>query len=320
MSEPRAAVVHLFRPRSESPAPVAKAHPVRLNSQMPIEDVFRIVVLECLAQVSTNAVGVRQAREAENLHQLRVALRRLRVALAMFKTYREPAIVDLGKRAAAISDKLGPARDLDVFLGDLIQGPKALDPHGPGFALLVARAEAARERAWDNAVECVAGTGFALFLDDVAITADSLRSGSRGEKPLGKVAHKVLDKALDRVRNRAKDAKFDPHAFHRQRIALKKLRYSCEFLAPLYKEKKVRRYVKHMKALQDLLGDLNDSVHVQLTLSELRETGPRKANQEAQLHHAFGVVEGWYGARTKPLMKSARQAWKEFRDTAPFWN
>lgn len=319
MDEPRAAVVHIFRPRAESHVPIAKAHPVRLNRHMPVEDVFRVIVLECLAQVSSNAVGVRQAREPESLHQMRVALRRLRVALAMFKPFREPHVIELGKRAAAISDKLAPARDLDVFLTSLIEEPTSVDPHGDGFALLTARAEKARSLAWDQAADCIAGPGFALFLDDVALAAENFRPTPDRGKVLGKAADRILDKALKRVRRRAREAKSDPHGLHRQRIALKGLRYTCEFLAPLYGEKSVRRYVRHMKALQETFGDLNDAVHIRATLASLREAGSRKANHDASLQFALGAVEGWYGARTKPLMKQSRQAWKEFRALTPFW-
>ncbi len=267
----------------------------------------------------SNAIGVRQAREPESLHQLRVALRRLRVALAMFKAYREPHVVELGKRAAAIAEKLGPARDLDVFLSGLIEEPKSIDLHGEGFALLTARAEKARSLAWDDAADCVAGPGFALFIDDVALAAESFRPDSRKGKMLGKVAHKVLDKALERVKDRAREAKSDPQDFHRHRIALKRLRYTSEFLAPLYSEKSVRRYVKHMKDLQENLGYLNDCAHVRTTLAALREPGSRKVNHEAALQFALGAVEGWYAARTKPLMKKTRRSWREFREFTPFW-
>ena len=319
MTEPRAAVVHIFRPRSEGPVQIAKAHPVRLNRHMPVEDVFRVIVLECLAQVSANAVGVRQVREPESLHQMRVALRRLRVALAMFKTYREPHIVELGKRAAAISEKLGPARDLDVFLAAMIDEPKSVDPHGEGFGLLTARAEKARNEAWDQAADCVAGPGFALFLDDVALAAESFHPDGKSRKLLGKTAPKVLDRALERAKKRARQAKGDPVAFHHLRIALKKLRYTSEFLAPLYDEKAVRRYLKQLKALQEQLGHLNDGVHLRTTLSHLREAGSRKANHDPALQFTLGAVEGWYSARTKSLMKKSRRRWKDFRGLTPFW-
>lgn len=319
MTEPRAAVVHIFRPRSEGPVQVTKAHPVRLNRHMPVEDVFRVIVLECLAQLSANAVGVRQVREPESLHQMRVALRRLRVALAMFKTYREPHIVELGKRAAAISEKLGPARDLDVFLANMIDEPKSVDPHGEGFGLLTARAEKARNDAWDQAIDCVAGPGFAVFLDDVALAAEGFRPNGKPGKPLGKVAPKVLDRAFERAEKRARDAKGDPQLFHHLRIALKKLRYTCEFLAPLYDEKSVRRYLRHLKVLQEQLGQLNDGVHLRSTLGHLREAGSRKANHDPALQFTLGAVEGWYAARTRSQMKKSRASWREFRDLTPFW-
>jgi CHAD domain-containing protein len=243
----------------------------------------------------------------------------LRVALAMFKSYREPHIVELGKRASALSSKLGPARDLDVFLAEMIEEPKSVDPHSEGFGLLTARAEKLRGEAWDQAADCIAGPGFALFLDDVAMAAEGFHANPRPGKILGKVAQGVLDKALERAKKKARAAKSDPEAFHHLRIALKKLRYTSEFLAPLYDEKSVRRYLKNLKALQERLGQLNDGAHLRTTLGHLREAGSRKANQEPSLQFALGAVEGWYSAQTKSLMKKSRNSWRDFRDLTPFW-
>jgi CHAD domain-containing protein len=157
------------------------------------------------------------------------------------------------------------------------------------------------------------------LLDDVAIAAEGFRAQPRVQKRLGKVAPKALDKAFDRALKRGKAAKTDPVAFHHLRIALKKLRYSCEFLAPLYDEKSVRSYIKQLKALQEKLGQLNDGAHLRTTLTRLCEAGSRKANHEPALQFALGAVEGWYSAKTKTLMKKSRARWRDFRDLTPFW-
>ena len=105
---------------------------------------------------------------------------------------------------------------------------------------------------------------------------------------------------------------------HRLRIALKKLRYTAEFLAPLYPKKKVRRYVKKLRGLQEHLGAINDIAHVRATMATLlRETdGKRSAPGE---RYAAGVVTGWYRARRPRIAAQALGRWKKFRTVKPFW-
>jgi len=65
------------------------------------------------------------------------------------------------------------------------------------------------------------------------------------KRRLARTAERVLDRQVKRVRKRAKVAKSREEGdLHRLRIALKKLRYSAEFFAPLYSRKKVARYLQ----------------------------------------------------------------------------
>ena len=67
---------------------------------------------------------LRAGRSVEGLHQLRVALRRLEVALKAFgEEFQQEWLSDLRGRAKILSSRLGPARDLDVFLTELLDAP-----------------------------------------------------------------------------------------------------------------------------------------------------------------------------------------------------
>jgi CHAD domain-containing protein len=100
------------------------------------------------------------------------------------------------------------------------------------------------------------------------------------------------------------------------RIALKKLRYTAEFFAPLYQKKKVRRYVSELKRLQESLGRLNDIAHARSVVAEL---APSSQKNTTSLRFAAGTVQGWYGARRPRLVKTAMKRWARLKKVTPFW-
>ena len=323
MDEPRPAIVRsLARPSryDEDDGHAARARPTPLTRRMPPDQAFRVIVLECLAQVSANAGAVRAGRAVEALHQMRVGLRRLQVALAIFGGS-NLSLKALRGRTKALSSRLGPARDLDVFVGELLQLPVHGAGNGEAFAQLRVRAEAARDRAWDQVGDCVASPDFAIFLDDVAAAAaKNGLSPAQRRQSIKSLADTALDEHLARARKRARAARsLEERDFHHLRIALKKLRYAGEFFAPLYKKRKVRAFLKKLKALQESLGGLNDIAHVRLTLSTLLEEEAPTRHAQGDLSFAAGQVQGWHRARAGKLERKSLRRWEGFKRRKPFW-
>jgi len=222
------------------------------------DDAFRVTLSDCLAQMTANAGVLRAGRSVEGLHQLRVGLRRLEVALKSFgEAFEQPWLEELRGRAKVLASRLGPARDLDVFLEELLAAPaRAFSGQGETemFAGLRGHAEEARETAWKQVSACIAGSDFTIFLDDVAALAQS-RLPLAHDHRLKPMAARMLARQAARARKRGRAARSHEEGdLHRLRIALKKLRYTAEFFAPLYKKKKVKRYLSHIRKLQDSLG------------------------------------------------------------------
>src|SRR5476651_1211893 len=145
MDDPRTASIHSLSRRSAHPAQPVKARVARIHAKMSPDDAFRTTLSDCLAQMTANAGVLRAGRSVEGLHQLRVGLRRLEVALKTFgEAFEQPWLEELRGRAKVLSSRLGPARDLDVFLEELLSGPaKAFsgEDESEMFALLRAEAE-----------------------------------------------------------------------------------------------------------------------------------------------------------------------------------
>ena len=318
MDDPRPASIHSLVRHNVGPAQPVKARPTRIDRDMRPEDAFRATLSDCLTQMTANAATLRAGRSVEGLHQLRIALRRLEVALKAFgEEFRQEWLSDLRGRAKILSSRLGPARDLDVFLTELLDVP-AEEGDREAFSALRNRVDEMRGKAWKQASDCVTGTDFALFAEDIAALIHS-RLPMAHDTRLDRVSRRLLKRQQRRAVKRGKKARSGEEGdLHRLRIALKKLRYTAEFLAPLYSKKKVRRYVGKLRGLQEHLGALNDIAHVRTTMHMLMRDSDGKRAQPAE-RYAAGVVAGWYRARRPGIAKQALKRWKQFRKVKPFW-
>ncbi len=310
MEEPRVAIVRSYRPSSGNPAARAVgARRVHLRRRMTVEEAFRATVLECLAQVGGNAPAIR-ARDPRGVHQIRVGLRRLQMALKSFGDYAQSLeLKALGKRGRAIADAFGPARDLDVFADELFEPVMRRYAGDESFAALALALRHARGEAWDDALSEILNPDFGAFLNDLAAAAETVPLDTTR---IGKVSDRALNEHWSRAKKRGKKVgvRYSEHT-HRLRIALKKLRYAAEFFAPLYPRSRTTRYIRQLKTLLDRFGAANDVHGIGEALARLGDA--------PELRYAAGVIAGWHGAREKRLTKKAMESWRAFRKVKPFW-
>ncbi len=308
MEEPRVAIVRTYRPaHGHAPARAVNARRVHLAKRMRGSEAFRAAVLECLAQVSGNAPAIR-ARDPEGVHQVRVGLRRLQMALKSFGE--ETAdLKALGRRGRTIAGAFGPARELDVFAQELLAPVARKYRQDESFAAFEAALRHARGEAWDDALGEILNPEFGAFLNDVAAAAEQApAAGGR----IGKISRRALGAHWRKAKKSGKKVrKVYDNRTHKLRIALKKLRYAAEFFAPLYPKKKFGPYLKELKSLLDAMGEANDVHGISGTLAHLG-AGP-------ELRFAAGAISGWHAGREKALVRKAMKGWRKFKKNKPFW-
>ena len=322
-----------FRVARGTPDRASKADPPRVVPHMSAGDAFGIIVHASLRHFGLNASLVEDRRAPDALHQARVALRRLRSALSLFK----PVVADAdhAELTAALQDLsqvLGRARDLDVHLSRHVQGADGPPQDGSGRALYLAEIERRRLVAYDHVVARLRSPACgALLLRLVEWTeagrwrtdADPRRSKAR-ERPVRRFAAGMLRKRRRRVLRRGRDlAGLDPEARHRVRIAAKKLRYAAEFFAGLARRPKAvrrhRRFVAALEGLQDTLGTLNDIKTGQdLAASVLADVRARDG-AAAEARVATFLASDPRASRTGPLLQVAETAHARLADTRVFW-
>ena len=252
----------------------ARADPVNLPARVSEGDAFRTVAQACLRHYRLNEIVLLQRRDAHALHQARIALRRLRSALSLFRpTARGKDYPELRDEISWLAGQLGDARNLDVLLAGE-EGSRAAKT-------VQERLLKARARAYDRVEAALASERVrALMLKlSLWIEAGAWRFRDRAKRGLAELAAKQLDRQWRRVkRHGTRIGKAGADDRHRLRLDVKKLRYSAEFLAGLSAKRpklaRRERFVMALKALQEGLGDLNDAEAAQ-TIAARHIEGPR---------------------------------------------
>ncbi len=251
---------------------------------------FGALFAAAVMQAGTNASGTLRSHDPEYLHQLRVGLRRLRSVLQAFAPLLQRG-KPLKRALRRLTPTLGQARDADVFVQTLESVA------APPTAQRAARAH--RSRARRAAREAIRSSAFRAFL------FQSLR-WLQGEPwldvhvPLSEFAPQRLEK-LHRKALQGVDLE-RPKRRHALRIRIKRLRYACECCAPCFPADAVEPYLKALRALQDLLGKLNDIAVARRLLRAMDLPAPR------------GLAP-----RERRLIERLRKAWARFEREAPCW-
>jgi triphosphatase len=308
-------------------APVRAVAPV-LDPAMSPTQALRAIVFGCVAQLQANEAGVIAAQDAEYLHQARVAMRRLRSGLAVFRRgFPRAAFEEVVRELRWLDGALGPARDWDVFALATLPRVASAFRQQRGLHALAERTAALRGTADAAAGEALGSSRYTVLLlkllgvfyrEPWLAIADEEAQAARAQ-PLEAFARDVLSRRHRKVVKAGRDLvnarehESDHAQLHQLRIEIKKLRYAAEFFSTLY-ERRVKQYTSALAGLQELLGGLNDAATVERLCEALRRTDDSEPTGEA-----IGLVRGWAAATAAAHLEQLSVAWKRFRDVETFW-
>jgi len=249
----------------DAPRQAVKALPIATDGRMSTISGFRTIALACLRHLQSNEQGVRESDSPEFVHQARVAIRRLRSAIRVWKPLL-PAdfVADFDPLWQALAARLGDTRNWDVFNSETL--PTIIDrfPASPEVARLADYAQRRCAMHRQAARQALSSLDYSRLLLDFPARLLDLPEDT--EQRLADFAPRCLQKRAKQVRRLAAEAMDgDAAARHRLRVAYKRLRYALEFFAPLFSGEALRQYHLAASELQEVLGRLNDlSVAVQL--------------------------------------------------------
>ncbi len=302
-----------------------KATNLELSADVSFDDLLAAVISHTLSHFVANWAALRQSDAPESVHQLRVALRRMRSALGIFRrAIKLPELDDIRDEAKRIATALGPARECDVFRQNALQGPFLGRPDRfNGAEQLLHAVEVRRHEAYTRARLLLEERATALFVLKVQsfVTRRAWRTALAPEhlglltSPGKLFASRVLDRLMRRAIKRGKRlAQLPDEERHELRIKLKQLRYATEFFGSLFADKKeIRSFLRTVSDLQEDLGAHNDAATTEGFLKSLSlDTG-----QES--YFAAGYLLGWYRHAMVTADAQLLEKWKDFKRASAFW-
>jgi triphosphatase len=244
--------------------------PTEIDPDATLGDLAYAVLRRQLAVLYAKESGTRLGEDPEELHDMRVASRRLRAALDLFLEVLPVRARSFRGELSWIAGVLGTVRDLDVQLDAqaAMAKPGQQDPWTELTALLGRERETARAElltAFDSVRWERLMSGMSAMVQQGPFRRSTVtRLPAQVSVPdLIGARHSAVVKAARRARRSGEAADF-----HRLRIRCKRLRYSLEFSAELY-DGRTSRYTRRLTGLQDNLGLLQDAEVAANRLAEL---------------------------------------------------
>lgn len=275
---------------------------------------FAAIMLHALEHARAN-LDPAGAGDVEGIHELRVALRRLRAALKLFA----PLLPshprrELGRQLQDLGRCVGAARDWDVFATETLEhARKSLGPDH--HATLRRLSDKRRAAAQADARERLARADTAELFDRVAAlpTLASIAAPRPDRRSLDLAVTELAPRLIRRLyrktcRRGRRPRRADNEQLHALRKSIKTLRYGIEFLAPLYDQAAAARYLKAARKAQTQLGRVNDAHSI-----------PRLTQALTDDHGTMQPLLEWAHQDHRKMRRKAIRAWRRLHRQKALW-
>jgi CHAD domain-containing protein len=269
--------------------------------------------------------GLDRPDEIEEVHQARVACRRMRQAFGFFgDCFEQEQLAGWKKATKKLLRQLSLARDLDVhasFLRTFIDSPAADDKKiRPGLERLLFRIQQRRRQAQDGVLKAAARFDKKKILINVhlqtekilfqlsrteVLTQDALRL--RLQERLGAALEQMKEK--ESLLNNPKDSE----GHHALRIAVKRFRYRLE-IADAVAGGLLDPFIRIAKTLQTLLGDLHDCVVWQEELTDFIDSEKERMMEFCGHARSFGRLKPGIDCLSRDRKRAAKELYRQACD------
>ncbi len=305
-----------------TPPPARRSGGPEVPPDTEVGDAAALVIGHLADVILAGVPAVIAGATPDPVHGMRVALRRLRSALSVFRRAVDcPAVAAVKPLLHDLAASLGRARDWDVFLLGTGQDIAAALEGDRRIETMLTAARKQREAAYCDLRRIFASPEFrhlAVALVQLAalrpweLEADEERLAVL-QGDAGGYATVLLAKRHEHMLAPGHDISELPAAeLHALRKQGKRLRYAAEFFAPLHGRRITRRFVRRVSDLQEALGHLNDTASAAGLMQSLRG-GPDR-------QFAAGAVQGFAAARSLEARSAIARSWSKFRRADPFWS
>ena len=284
--------------------------PVTVSETSTLGELAYAVLRRQLGVLVAKEPGTRLGEDIEELHDMRVATRRLRAALDLFSDALPARAAGLRNELAWLGALLGDVRDLDVQLDRMDEMERWTTPwlgedaDEPPLDALRTLLESERHQARDRMLDGLDSARWSRL--EQALTTMAVRGPNRrlaaARIPAAVAVPDLVEprhRAVVKAARRAKRSGV-PADFHRLRIRCKRLRYSLEFTAGIYSGK-TERFTRELARLQDGLGLMQDA---EVATRRLLELATRNENGLPPITvFAMGGVAEHYRSEAHELLR-----------------
>ncbi len=307
-----------FRLLSGTAEQPVKALPLNLDKHDDLGKAMQTLIWSVLQHVQSNVRGAMVSDNSEYLHQLRVALRRLRVLLRMLENVcADEQLAIFRKEVAALCITLGRIREWDVFIAQTVQPLCERMPQDTGLqALLVASKQQSvvcrgvlrndmQARELQRLLLRFSFWMHGPYWQNVEMSG--LSTGDFAATYLTELARQFAQAGehLDT---------FDAAKLHAMRIRAKKLRCCAEFFASLYGKHKSQQSLTALSAVQEVLGQINDDAVANRLLDGLAVVPALTGHRDA-----IALGRGWVARELSQQLGVLQDTVWNFQRQPRYW-
>jgi triphosphatase len=311
---------HLLNEGTEAPQSQASVA-FTLKPDLTVEESLRRIGRNCLSAVLLCEAAA-TADIPDGVHQMRVAIRRLRSTVATMRRMLPPEQYQwVTQTLKWMAGALGPARNWDVFSSGLLAPMRSVLLRGQELDEFCRVCEDRRRSAHESANAVIRSPQYTAALLKLSqwFASRSWREQPVSEQsvllmaPIETVAPTLIGRRYEKVKKSADGfARLSLERRHEFRIAVKKLRYTIEVFKDVFDSQKVAEFARLLKPLQDDLGYINDVRVANELLADLQTSN-------AGIARAAGIVLGWHDRGFADTDRKLRKHVRRFREARPFW-
>ena len=281
-------------------------------------EVVGAAISKSVSELIAFDAGTRLDLELEDLHQFRVAARRLRSDLRTFRNVLErPWVEAVRSELRWLGEVVGAVRDLDVLKGRLTTEVGLLSERDAiSGGLLLVMLEKQRTVARKQMLEAISGPRYLDLLETLIagaanppLAATDGGEDGNGDVPDDRLASQALPglvrKPWKQLKGEAEELRADSgdEDFHDVRILAKRCRYAAEAASAVCGSQ-ARRFALSIKELQTVLGDYQDTVITETWLRNLTQA-------KAEVGLIAGLLIASEQEKRTTLRRSVDSAWKK---------
>jgi len=297
------------------PAQRQRPYPtLRLNPTMACDTAFRVVARRCLDNLTANHEATCKG-DPGALHQMRIALTRLRTAILFFSPMvDDPERTRIRDELKWLNAQLGTVRDLDVAIERL----KAVSKQRPQAMSHYEHWNEKRADSHRHLARALRSARYRRLIESLFSWVEngpwSIKEGKQAAQeramPIATYSARKLTRWEERIlKKRRKLPKMGTKKRHRLRLMNKKLCYSIEAFEDLFPDKnfsKQQASLKYLRKAQKSLGQLNDDANGHSLATALQGNGVQ------------APLEFLSAKREKRLIRTAAAAYRKLAALKPF--